>query len=286
MPRLIRCSDSVNPLGAIFPIWESGDVVRTVEELTQGFHSHCRHICPKIINDIIQQLWPLQISPRWTWRSRHSAHGVIITRMALNCPAVLRERRPLVPRQEGPHSQGRAQRALRVPSSSVLSVDSLSCVLLGHFLLLLNAEVSFLPLIGPGFLLWPSLQHRFWPLSPTELCFCAPAEPGRRDIYSHGPPWNPHFSSHLPFDQTDTLSLFFLLCSGVIFFLYWRLVPYLLSFFSISLNFLLSGDNNHLFIKMLRSPPSSMRQRQRNAMKLKTSLVLQYPRRVLFPVWY
>lgn len=108
-------------------------------------------------------------------------------------------------------------------------------VLLGRFVLL-NSEISFLPLVGSGFLLWLLLHPAWIPVSDPQLAL----HPWPRGAWTfiltdlagvHT--W------HLFALRPDALSLFFLPSAGVIFFLYWKLLPYLSSLlFCHILNFL------------------------------------------------
>ena len=98
------------------------------------------------------------------------------------------------------------------------------CVFLGHFALF-NSEISFLPLVGPGFLLW-LLLHPAWILVWPQLALLP---------LPHGA-WTFILTDltgvhtwHLFALRPDALSLFFLPSAGVIVFLYWKLLPYLLS---------------------------------------------------------
>lgn len=141
----------------------------------------------------------------------------------------------------------------RRASSCMLNAYSLSCFLLGQFLLCLNPTILVLLLAG-----WlrfsapidsPSRVNSGLcpPLCPTP----SPTESEYGVIYYHWPNWNPHVIPHLLFDPSSCLSSFccvfwrnFLSIDGCS--IHW---PF---FFAMALHFFLSKGDHSLFIKMLR----------------------------------
>lgn len=95
-------------------------------------------------------------------------------------------------------------------SSCMLTVYSLSCFLLGQFLLWLNPAILVLLLAG-----WPCFSAPIDSPSRADSGLCPPlrsapssTEPGYGVIYYHWPNWNPHVVPHLLFDHSSCLSSF------------------------------------------------------------------------------